>query len=158
MEPRSSICLHLVHGATTLSMDGFQILCPQITYFKFRALRFFITHSAMLRPNASLSRFFTIPSRISLLSSVPIPSLRRGGKLTPATDVHIMSVARPQQCSLLLGHGQSRMQKISLTFPGWAATIFLAPSTAVFLHLPTAGIFGGGTFRHHSLLGGSIGS
>ncbi|KAI9780284.1 MAG: hypothetical protein M1816_003126 [Peltula sp. TS41687] len=64
------------------------------------------------------------------------------GEHTPPPLEHIMSVAIPQQCSLSLGQGQSRLHPISRTFPGKAATIFLAPSTARCLHAPTAGMVG----------------
>lgn len=54
------------------------------------------------------------------------------------------SMASPQQCSLVPGQAQSRVQKISRTLPGNPLTVFCAPFTAAALHAPTAGIRGAG--------------
>lgn len=54
------------------------------------------------------------------------------------------SIAFPQQWSLVPGHVQSLVQKISRILPGCASTVFCAPLTATALHAPTGGMRGGG--------------
>ena len=69
---------------------------------------------------------------------------RSRGELTPPALEHMKSMAMPQQCSLVPGHAQSLVQKISLTFPGFPFTTAFAPFTAGALQAPTGGMRGAG--------------
>lgn len=119
--------------AVTLSLDGFQIFWPQMTYLTLLAEAWFMTHSAMSSPD----RVACYKFQLHQLARRPRKESRV--RLTLPPSEIIKSIALPQQCSESPGQAQSLLHPISLTLPGNWPTTVLAPSTATFWHAPTGG-------------------